>query len=41
MLNPALAASSFFCIAPPPRFDEYRKNIDKDAALAAALQPVF
>src|SRR6202043_1979221 len=40
MLNPALARGELHCIG-APTLDEYRKNIEKDAALARRFQPVF
>src|SRR5258707_3168633 len=40
MLNPALARAELHCIG-ATTLDEYRKNIEKDAALARRFQPVF
>ena len=40
MLKPALARGELHCIG-ATTLDEYRKNIEKDAALARRFQPVF
>src|SRR5256884_197068 len=40
MLKPALARGELHCIGATP-LDEYRKHIEKDAALARRFQPVF
>src|SRR4051812_36706988 len=40
MLKPALARGELHCIG-ATTIDEYRKNIEKDAALARRFQPVF
>src|SRR5437773_1933267 len=40
MLKPALARGELHCVG-ATRLDEYRKNIEKDAALARRFQPVF
>src|SRR5258708_5343112 len=40
MLKPALALGELHCIG-ETTLDEYRKNIEKDAALARRFQPVF
>src|SRR5260370_8687257 len=40
MLKPALASGELNCIG-ATTLDEYRKNIEKDAALARRFQPVF
>jgi ATP-dependent Clp protease ATP-binding subunit ClpB len=40
MLKPALARGELHCIGATTH-DEYRKNIEKDAALARRFQPVF
>src|SRR3981189_20023 len=40
MLKPALARGELHCVGATP-LDEYRKNIEKDAALARLFQPVF
>src|SRR6516162_758703 len=40
MLKPALASGELHCIG-ATTLDEYRKNIEKDAALARRFQPVF
>jgi len=40
MLKPALARGDLHCIG-ATTLDEYRKNIEKDAALARRFQPVF
>jgi ATP-dependent Clp protease ATP-binding subunit ClpB len=40
MLKPALARGELHCVG-ATTLDEYRKNIEKDAALARRFQPVF
>ena len=40
MLKPALARGELHCIG-ATTLDEYRKNIEKDAALARRFQPIF
>jgi ATP-dependent Clp protease ATP-binding subunit ClpB len=40
LLKPALARGELHCIG-ATTFDEYRKNIEKDGALARRFQPVF
>ncbi len=40
MLKPALARGELHCVGATP-LDEYRKHIEKDAALARRFQPVF
>jgi ATP-dependent Clp protease ATP-binding subunit ClpB len=40
MLKPALARGDLHCVG-ATTLDEYRKNIEKDAALARRFQPVF
>src|SRR5690606_8000877 len=40
MLKPALARGELHCIG-ATTLDEYRKHIEKDAALARRFQPVF
>jgi ATP-dependent Clp protease ATP-binding subunit ClpB len=40
MLKPALARGELHCVG-ATTIDEYRKNIEKDAALARRFQPVF
>ena len=40
MLKPALARGELHCVGATTR-DEYRKHVDKDAALARRFQPVF
>src|SRR3546814_17738153 len=40
MLKPALARGELHCVG-ATTLDEYRKHIEKDAALARRFQPVF
>src|SRR3546814_13297634 len=40
MLKPALASGELHCVG-ATTLDEYRKHIEKDAALARRFQPVF
>ena len=40
MLKPALARGELHCVG-ATTLDEYRKHIEKDAALALRFQPVF
>src|ERR1700737_686953 len=40
MLKPAVSRGELHCVGAPP-LDEYRKHIEKDAALARRFQPVF
>src|SRR6202008_4561376 len=40
LLKPALARGELHCIG-APTLDEYKKHVEKDAALARRFQPVF
>src|SRR6201988_2376312 len=40
LLKPALARGELHCVG-ATTLDEYRKNVEKDAALARRFQPVF
>jgi ATP-dependent Clp protease ATP-binding subunit ClpA len=40
LLKPALARGELHCIG-ATTLDEYRKHVEKDAALARRFQPVF
>src|SRR4029077_4241440 len=40
LLKPALARAELHCIV-PPTLDEYKKLVEKDAALPGLFQPVY